>query len=600
MLLAATGIGRALRGLWRSKDDVGLGAVPIDTSLGLGVMSLAIFALGALQLFHPRWIVLLVPTVGLILVPGAIRGYIKSRDRSEKRSRVGWPSLLLVLLGVLAVAALIPALAPPSMSDWDSLAYHLAVPKLYLQHGGIYYIDFTSHSNFPFLVEMLYVPGLAVGSVVAAKLMHYWIGVLLVLSVMQLARRHFSAGAAPLAGITVAGMPIVLWEATTAYVDLGTALYAVVCAYFLLECLYKADRRCIVGCAVAAGFAASTKMTALAVIALLVAWLLVDRLAVERRFEWKPALLLGGVAVLVCSPWYVKSLIYTGNPVYPFFYSIFGGRDWTAGLASNYWMLQARFGMGHGVGALLALPYNLTAYSYAFYDTPGLYVGPILLVSVPILLLLFQRRSSKLIGLLGFFLAQVVIWFFLSQQSRYLIPAFAVLAVLTAAIAYSDDRLRVVRGLLAAVFAGTAVFGLWTLFPAVQSAATALSCGRDVYLRNTLDIYPAQRWMNENLPETAKVALFGDTRGFYLHREYVWADPGHNAEFTRDLRSPEDLVRYLKSQGITHVMVNYRFFAGGKLSEAENTVVGRAVGEGLLEQVFPEDGGSCAAVYVIE
>ena len=341
-------------------------------------------------------------------------------------------------------------------------------------------------------------------------------------------------------------------------------------------------------------------MTALAIIPLLGVWLLIDRYASERRIEWKPALVLAAVALLVCSPWYIKSFVYTGNPVYPFFYSIFGGKDWTAELAHNYSMLQSKFGMGHGIGAFLALPYDLAVNSHAFYDAPGLYVGPILLVAVPVLLLLVQKRSRKLVGLLGFFLAQVAVWFLLSQQSRYLIPAFAVLAVLTAAIAYRDESLRAVRGMLAAVFAGTAFFGLWTLYPSIQSAAVAFgSESPEQYLSRTLDIYPAQKWINDNLPKKAKVALFGDTRGFYLDRDYVWADPGHNVAFTRDFKSPDELVRYLKSRGITHVMVNYRFFAGGKMSEVKRTAVHQAVEDGSLEQVYPGDGPSRVAVYSI-
>ncbi len=88
-------------------------------------------------------------------------------------------------------------------------------------------------------------------------------------------------------------------------------------------------------------------------------------------------MLLMGVALLVCSPWLVKSYIYTGNPVYPFFYSVFSGKDWTGELARGYSTLQANFGLGNDFASFLLLPYNLAAYSWAFYDTPGLYVGPI-------------------------------------------------------------------------------------------------------------------------------------------------------------------------------------------------------------------------------
>ncbi len=229
LLLAALGLCRCARRLWRTGGEPLGGALILDTAMGLGVLSLLIFACGALELMTPRfrwlWAACLV-LAALWGTMGAAREVLRRRHWQDARGFcLGSPAALL--LGILGISALIAALVPPSMSDWDSLAYHLAVPKLYLQHGGIYYIHFTSHSNFPMLMEMLYLAALAVSGPVAAKLMHFWTGVLLVLSVMLTARRHFGARSAGLAAVAIAGIPVVLWEATTAYIDLATALYTV-------------------------------------------------------------------------------------------------------------------------------------------------------------------------------------------------------------------------------------------------------------------------------------------------------------------------------------------------------------------------------------
>ncbi len=108
--------------------------------------------------------------------------------------------------------------------------------------SGFYYIDFASHSNFPFLVEMLYTPALSWTDPAGAKMVHYLYGVLLVLAVVMLVRKHFMPKAAPLAALALVGMPIVLWEATTAYIDLATALYTVVAVYLLLDYFDNSDR----------------------------------------------------------------------------------------------------------------------------------------------------------------------------------------------------------------------------------------------------------------------------------------------------------------------------------------------------------------------
>lgn len=609
MIVAGCGLGRLARRSWRLKDEPWLDGFVLDTSFGLGVLSLVFFAMAALHvlplpapsLVGPYMALVLAGLIGLPLVAG---NAVPSLIEWFKQKR--WPSLptavCVIVFICLALVVLVPALAPPSGSDWDSLAYHLAIPKLFVQHGGFYYIDFASHSNFPMLVEMLYTPALAMHEPAGAKMVHYLYGVLLVLAVVMLVRKHFNAKGAPLAALAIAGMPIVMWEATTAYIDLATALYTVVAVYLLLDYLDKSELRSLVWCGAAAGFAASTKMTGLALIPMLAVWLVVDHVVAALRGRqagtetgrygrvFIHALVLCGVGLLVCSPWYIKSLIYTGNPVYPFFYSIFGGKDWTQELAHNYTMLQRHFGVGHDFASFMFLPFDLTFYSTRFYDTPGLFVGPILLVAVP-LLLVARCWSRKLVGLLVFFIAQLAIWFAFTQQSRYLIPAFAILAVIVAAVAYSDQRLRVTRVALYTVFAATALFGVWLTGFAIPSA-TPVVLGyetADQYLSRTLPLYSAEEWINNNTPRDAKVALFGENRGFYLDRDYVWADWGHNARFTRKFASVDDFIVYLKRQGVTHAIVDFVFLPKPEKATGTAKLVYEAIGEGRFETLAEEE-----------
>jgi hypothetical protein len=112
-----------------------------------------------------------------------------------------------------------------------------------------------------------------------------------------------------------------------------------------------------------------------------------------------------------------------------------------------------------------------------------------------------------------------------------------------------------------------------------------------------LDIYPAQRYMNKRLPRDARVALFGDNRGFYLDRRFVWADFGHNLEFARRFDSAAEFVGYLKSRGVTHAMVNFTFYP--KRGKDDN-VLYAAVDSGLFEQIYPDgDETTGVAVYKI-
>lgn len=597
-MLVAAGLGRRLRNIARLGKLYASDQLVVDTSLGLGLLSLLLFAMSAVQLLRPIPGIVLAVSIAAVSIPGLPGIWQDLRTVLSRVKGAGlWSCLAAELLIVIAIAALIPALAPPSMGDWDSLAYHLAVPKLYIQHGGFYYVPFTTHSNFPFLMEMLYIPGLALNDPVAAKLMHYWMGVLLVGAVVVLTRRHVTPRAAPMAAIAVAGMPIVMWEATTAYVDLATALYTVLGVHLVLNYLDSRDRSDMIACGLTAGFAASTKMTGLALIPMLAVWMLAGRIR-----DWKPALKFCAIAALACVPWYAKSMVCTGSPVYPFFYSLFGGRDWTQQLADNYTMLQKHFGLGHNALSFLLLPYNLTFRSEAFYDRPGLFVGPLMLVALPVLVFA-KYGSGKLKGMLIFFIAQMALWFELSQQSRYLIPGFTILAALVAGLVHLDNRLKQTRSMLTAAFVATSVFGLVVIqWPAIRdTAGEALGAeSREAYLARRLDIYPAQQFINANLPGDARVALFGDTRGFYLDRPYVWADWGHNVMFSRSFDSARDLSGYLKSNGFSYAMVNFGVaFPGRRKATGTARMVYEAIENGCFQQVYPLGQSGSVAVYKI-
>jgi len=599
-LAACAGCGRLVGKLWRGKSDAPIERMLIDTALGAGVISLVFFVLGALQLYR---LPIIIAVLGVFAV-ALVTSVACSRSRlggslalSSRLSTLHSP-LSTMLLIVLALASLIPALAPPAMSDWDSLAYHLAVPKLYVQHGGIYHIGIMSHSNFPMLMEMLYLPAVAMDLPEAARVLNWMFGILLVASVWLMTRRYFGRDAGRTAALGIAGMPIVLFLATTAYIDLAAALYTVIAVYLLMKHLQMGERGYLIGCAIACGFAASTKMTGLATIPLILIWLLVDRRITARRFEWKLGLMFAGIALAICAPWYVKTYIYTGSPVYPFFHGLLGGREWTAEMAALYARSQAVFGMGHDLPAFLMLPWNLAMYSERFYDTPGLFVGPIFLIAVPILLLA-KYRSRETIGLLGFFLAYLAVWFALSQQSRYLIPGFAVLAVLMSGLLYQGERLAAARRAVFFAFVVTAGLGLFTLWPAILASAPVVfgQETRDEYLSRSLDVYRADQYMNAYLPSNARVALMGDTRGYYLDRAYTWADGGHNIEFSQDYASAEDFAGYLRSRGITHVMINFGFFPPrGKGTDW----LYDAMDKGLLGQAYPsaEEPGR-VAVYEV-
>ena len=609
VIVSASGwLGRQVIKLLRTTCGGGVCGWVLRTSLGFGVLSYVIFIFGILQLYSSPGKLILLLMIAVFALLEIINLLSNLRKKKEAKDNIKQkPAILNIILVILllsiAIVTLICTLAPPSGDDWDSLAYHLSVPKLFIEHGGIYYIDFTSHSNFPMLQEMLYVPSLMLNSPIAAKLIHYWMGLMLILSCGLLVKKHFNPKASILAMTALAGLPLVMWESTTAYIDLAPVLYTILAITFLFNYFDSNKKADLIICALMAGFAASCKMTSLALFPILAIWLLIHKYIQNRKIEIKPALLLALISIISCIPWYLKTWIYTKNPVYPFFYSIFGGTNWNTELANIYTVNQAKFGMGKSVLSLLMLPYNLAVHPEKFND-PGLYliVGPILLIAV-LCLFLISFKNKKMTGLAVFFILQILIWFVLTHQSRYLIHAYAIGAVLSAAIIYNDEKQKLIQCAVLMLYVLTALFGIYTMLPYFSKRINVVfgKESQDVYLSRTLNIYDAQVFAN-SLDSKSKVyiALFGDTRGFYLDKPYIWADGSHNVTFTRDFKSAEELVNYMKSLGITHALVDFKFFPQREQAGGIPIRVYEAIDKRLFVQVYPESIFSNSSAYLFQ
>lgn len=139
--------------------------------------------------------------------------------------------LLLVFLGL----TFITALEPPSGRDFDGLAEHLAQASHYVRHARVEPLWYDHHSHFPSNMQMLYALGLLYHSTSAAKLFHWFHGLLALAAAALVARRFMARHAAVWAALVLATTPLYILLSGVSYVDLGVAAYALTALlYFLL------------------------------------------------------------------------------------------------------------------------------------------------------------------------------------------------------------------------------------------------------------------------------------------------------------------------------------------------------------------------------
>ncbi len=577
ILWACFGFGAAALRRLGARPETSAEEIPFAIALGLGVLSYLILALGLLGLIKVWAFVAVIVLLGLLgwrhvarLGREAIAGL--------RRARWNWSVFAVLLFLVAAVVfTLIGTLAPSGDIDYDGLVYHLTIPKLYLHDGRIHPIPWLSHSNFPFTLEMLYLLGLTLRDQSLAKLFHFGCGWLVICAVFAFARRAWGARAGWLGAAILAAVPLVAWEMMVAYNELAFALYAFLAIFALTR--WAEGRGSVQGngwlwvAAIMCGLALGTKMLAGAVL-IFVALATLAR-ARDRSREGVALPLLGFLVIstLVACPWYLKSYLWTGNPVYPFFYEVFGGKYWTASRAVLYTAAQKEFGMGGGPLAFLALPWNLTMNSYRFFDLPSqlrpisvlIWVfGPALLALVPTLLVTRRVGTSGRLAL-WFALVYTAIWFAMSQNGRYLLP---ILPGLCACAGLAASRLLERRGLLSAGAGLVLLLGFLSALYADFSLAapswrvvTGAESQSD-YLQSTSVVYRTLDAINRATPPDARIIVFGDEpRLFYLDRSFLL---GSHAEIfaQADLATPDTLLAAFKRLGATHLLIGVSVLQG--------------------------------------
>ena len=576
---AAVAAGRTvLRALGFGDDTPRPERSVIAFALGLGLLALLMLALGlAGGLYRPLGFV---PPGALLLLGGREHGRMATEGGQWVKTvrLTGWGWALTLLFAGFASVALIGCFAPPTTAiEWDSVAYHLADPKLFLAAHRIVYLPWEDHSNFAFTAEMWYLYGLQIGGVPLAKLFHFACGAGTCLAVSALGTRLASPAVGKVSALLFASTPLVFWEAGTAYVDLATAFFTTLTLLALAQGMLGRDPRWMRLGAVLMGLTLSTKATALGTLALLALGVLLWQwrgLKQTPLAALKSAALWGLLALAVGSPWLIKSAVLTGNPIYPFLYGLLGGRGWSPFAAEFYANANAVFGMGHSLSDIALVPWNMTmfllpghptAYPKPFNDnqTPLAALSPVLLAALffPVFL---RGAALQLKALALLALGSFALWAATMLYARYLLPILPVFCLLAGYVVVQAYALRLKSGYALAVLGFSSLMFSGYIGVILLSQVAPVVFGqqsRGDYLERNFSQYPAMQFLNTQLPANTKTVLYGCPLGFYSDKPYVWGDPMHGTYIPYEtFHSADDLRAYYHKLGITHILVWEKYF----------------------------------------
>jgi hypothetical protein len=319
---------------------------------------------------------------------------------------------------------------------FDALWYHLTLPKLFLLQHKIFYIPggLLYYSVMPKLGEMLYIGGLSFGNEVIAKFIHFSFGLLTCLALYKFARIFFTPLISFLAVVIFYSNLVVAWESITAYVDLVRTFFELMALWGFINWWNSQKRKWFVLSAIMIGFAITTKLLGIGSLVIYLLLIAAKILCPEKSKEisWEKItvwhkifqyrftllkmlknLLYLFIVLIVPLPWLIFSYINTGNPVFPFFTSLYPVS------ASGDLVNPIRF-------------FNDIWILFTHAADP---ISPIYLILFPLIVMTYPKFKKEIKIIVWYCILSVFVWYVTPRTGggRFILPYLPAFSLVSAA-----------------------------------------------------------------------------------------------------------------------------------------------------------------------
>ena len=233
-------------------------------------------------------------------------------------TRINKKIILITVLSIFAIflVELLLNITPPVSRD--ALIHHLAIPKLWTQHGGFYETPWADFSYYPMYIDLLYLIPLYFKNDIFPKIIHMLFGMGTGFLIFQYVKNRYGLSWGLLGFFTFFSTPIIIWLSTTAYIDLGMTFFSTASILALIKWRdqsYEAPKWFYIA-ACCMGLAIGSKYNAL------IAWFITNLLLMivyvrdskSQISAVKYGAIFFFIALAVASPWFIKNYILTENP----------------------------------------------------------------------------------------------------------------------------------------------------------------------------------------------------------------------------------------------------------------------------------------------
>jgi len=558
-IIASLGFGRIAR---RWTSDLTTRWI-IELGIGLTFLLSISHLLGAIGFLNPisAWISV---GIGCLLFFKDLRHYAKSINNSQGQTTLSIPGVLFVISCVFVV--LLACNPPGTLWDsefgaYDSLSYHLELPREWLESGRIAPASHNVYSYLPGYFESAYLhfaylvdapkatsqglSGILANDARIAMSTQLFSAFLVIISACALRavvdrmihlylpnQVDISRHPGLLARLLFAATPWIVVVGSLSYNEIGVLILAICAIAVVIEESRSRSFRAISAALITAG-ACCMKPTSLFMLAPAIAVLLfsIESTKFDLKLWIKPILLGTLTGLVILLPWFIRNEIASSNPVFPQLASLFGNGSWTDSQHSIYSSAHQFDGSILDRIKLIVFPDVAGSHHVSRYrGLTNIQWSIVPFLGVLGIVILIARHATRRIGftLLIAMVLPLIAWLMLTHlQSRFLIPLAPIL-ITAACLGIGSIHARKTKRVIVDCVA--VISFLWLLtFVSTQSAGNPFSIidlGTSIFTgQSTLEYDSNIPWSNtlNNIVESDEtIYLLGDSNPLYVRSPMIY------------------------------------------------------------------------------
>lgn len=434
VLCIAFGLGFpiAVRFAPRARDAIQLSLAFL---LGATLLAYVLMAAGLLGWLTPLPLLTILALLSTPLVVYGRRIWQRLRDLlSSLRSAFLQASLVdrAILIAVLVATAMSVVIPLFPVTNADALAYTTAMPARFVADGRMqFYPESFDGPTWVLVVETVHMLGYGLG----LRPLGVWLEVaaqfMLLFTIADayavFTRSDDRVSAFVAAAVTML-IPLMQMMPFMTKGHLTELLALIVCFTLVLEAPEKGGWLGIAGSAAAS---VAVKYSAVVgLLALVIPALVIGLRRQPRSIGWRDVLGMLVVGALLACPFYVRNLVWTGNPAFPikipFFSSPYHLHEF------DLQVRTVRTDSGYGLGLKDLALWWLRAGTVAGSGL-SFYMSPFFLMFLPLSIAMSPRPRHLYAAMLGFVTATIVLFVSTGQFERYFLAAIAPMALLAVA-----------------------------------------------------------------------------------------------------------------------------------------------------------------------